>query len=139
MAAVTPAQRPPMQAGQLPPQMAQQMLQPPMPPATAALLDSLPFAPVPYAWLKAPPRPEGAPPAHDLLVCAEHNTDVCRVCDVDFSMVNISNLYMPMLAPGMTPPPPNVQYPKQAEVIKDLRERGNVGDWRAAQRSPRGR
>jgi translocation protein SEC72 len=31
----------------------------------------------------------------------------------------------------MVPPPPNVPYPNQAEIIKDLREKGNVSSIRS--------
>jgi hypothetical protein len=120
MATANPPGPPAATQGGPPPQQA------PMPPATAALLDALPFTPVPYALRDPPPRPPNAPPGLPLLVCKEHGIDLCKQCGVNFGPINISNLYMPMLARGMVPPPPNVPYPNQAEIIKDLREKGNV-------------
>ncbi|KAJ9122873.1 hypothetical protein QFC24_003911 [Naganishia onofrii] len=120
------AQPPP---GAVPPGMRPGMMQPPpptqLPPQTAALLDSLPFNPVAYAYKDAPPRPAGAPPALPIITCKEHGEVVCPRCGVNFSDINQLGLVMSLISPGMVPPPPNIQFPNTAESIKGIRDKGN--------------
>ncbi|KAJ9101472.1 hypothetical protein QFC19_005123 [Naganishia cerealis] len=120
------AQPPP---GALPPGMRPGMMPPPppthLPPQTAALLDSLPFNPVGYAYKDAPPRPAGAPPALPIITCKDHGEVVCPRCGTNFSDINQLNLVMSLISPGMVPPPPNVQFPNTAESIKGVRDKGN--------------
>ncbi|KAJ9119054.1 hypothetical protein QFC22_003545 [Naganishia vaughanmartiniae] len=120
------AQPPP---GAVPPGMRPGTMPPPpptqLPPQTAALLDSLPFNPVAYAYKDAPPRPAGAPPALPIITCKEHGEVVCPRCGVNFNDINQLGLVMSLISPGMVPPPPNVQFPNTAESIKGVRDKGN--------------
>jgi hypothetical protein len=115
--------------GAVPPGMRPGMMPPPptqLPPQTAALMDSLPFNPVSYTYKDAPPRPPGAPPALPILVCKEHEENVCTRCGTDFTDINQLDLVMSLISPGMVPPPPNIQFPNTAESIKGVRDKGNV-------------
>lgn len=97
--------------------------------ASAAILDALPVNNVPFALRQPqgqPPRPPGVPAPMPALVCEEHGQVICERCDVDFREINYLGVFMPMLAPGAVPPPPQVQFGKQAEMIKAMRDEGNV-------------
>jgi hypothetical protein len=105
-----------------PPQM---MAQAQMPPHTAAILDALPFNPIPFVLKDLPPRPN-APPPLPALLCPEHEQLVCDKCNVDFRDINQLSFFMSLLNPSHPPPPPNVPFAKQGEAVLKTREEGNV-------------
>ncbi|KAG7566962.1 hypothetical protein FFLO_01341 [Filobasidium floriforme] len=104
-----------------PPQM---MAQAQMPPHTAAILDALPFNPIPFVLKDLPPRPN-APPPLPALLCPEHEQLVCDKCNVDFRDINQLSFFMSLLNPSHPPPPPNVPFAKQGEAVLKTREEGN--------------
>lgn len=106
-----------------PPQ--QMMAQAQLPPHTAAILDALPFSPVPILLKDVPPRPN-APPPLPALLCPEHEQMICDKCNVDFRDINQLGFFMSLLNPSHPPPPPNVPFAKQGEAAVKAREEGNV-------------
>jgi hypothetical protein len=99
-----------------------------LPPQTAAILDALPFTPVPFALKEQPTKP-GAPPSLPALVCSEHEHMLCDKCSVDFRDMNQLGFYMSLINASHPPPPPNVPFAKQTEAVLKTREEGNVSKF----------
>ena len=92
-----------------------------------SLLDSLPHHPVDFELANVPIQGTNPPQINTVAVCPAHKQAMCETCGVDFMGLNHLNLYMRMAPDEAIPPPPNVQpAPQRAEIIKNLKEQGNV-------------
>lgn len=104
-------------------------MQVPVNPALQALLDSLPHADTPFKLLNVTMPNTNPPQANTIAVCPSHDKSACEECKVDFNNLNYMHQFLRSAPPEAIPPPPNVQPPPQrAEMVKNAKEQGNVGD-----------
>ena len=102
-------------------------MQIPVNPAMQSLLDSLPHHPVPF-MLANVTVPNSHPPQSNIIaICPAHKQSMCAECGVDFNGLNYMHQFLKNAPDEAIPPPPNVQPPAQrAEMIKNMKEQGNV-------------
>ncbi len=127
-----PMRPPAMQGTPVPAGMVSQQgppaMQIPINPAMQTLLDSLPHHPVPFQLATVPVANSTPPQTNTIALCPAHKQPVCETCGVDFTGLNYMHQFLRMAPPEAIPPPPNVQPPPQrAEMIKNMKEQGNVG------------
>ena len=94
-----------------------------------ALLDSLPHNPISFALQTAILPNTNPPQTNTVVVCPAHKQSYCEICGVDFNALNYMHQFLRTAPPEAIPPPPNVQPPPQrAEMIRTMKEAGNVRD-----------